>query len=171
MFQSTLPVRGATIKTFCGGFPVGVSIHAPRAGSDFSGTICCVSGKGVSIHAPRAGSDNSRMSRYINVGVSIHAPRAGSDQLVSHSRIELTVSIHAPRAGSDLTLRTWTMPLYGFNPRSPCGERHPDSEYPNVVEVFQSTLPVRGATCHLRFYHSRYGFNPRSPCGERHSHG
>ena len=56
------------------------------------------------------------------------------------------ISIHAPRVGSDLELKTVS----------------------NVNGVFQSTLPVWGAT----FRGNRYigmacDFNPRSPCGER----
>ena len=33
-----------------------------------------------------------------------------------------------------------------FNPRSPCGERREPSELDIIVEKFQSTLPVWGAT-------------------------
>ena len=33
-----------------------------------------------------------------------------------------------------------------FNPRSPCGERHGDPSYTRSMIVFQSTLPMRGAT-------------------------
>ena len=58
--------------------------------------------------------------------ISIHAPRAGSDEQVFGGR-KMTehISIHAPRAGSD---------------------------YRGLVnasdfKTFQSTLPVRGATC------------------------
>ena len=37
--------------------------------------------------------------------------------------------------------------------------------------VFQSTLPVWGATCTLlRSIPGSSDFNPRSPCGERHRH-
>ena len=37
---------------------------------------------------------------------------------------------------------------------------------------FQSTLPVRGATCDLSYIHcERACFNPRSPCGERREAG
>ena len=79
-----------------------------------------------------------------------------------------TISIHAPRAGSDpLTLRSSRASPY-FNPRSPCGERQykcisvtgfesisihapragsdDDDGYARPYSLFQSTLPVRGAT-------------------------
>ena len=77
-----------------------------------------------------------------------------------------------------------------FNPRSPCGERHPRradrpcaahfnprspcGERPDVAVVilahgvFQSTLPLRGATRMIFEYFPMVDhFNPRSPCGER----
>ena len=79
-----------------------------------------------------------------------------------------------------------------FNPRSPCGERLSDSSPKNSWSVFQSTLPVWGATTRYPIAWmswefqstlpvwgatgweacpaTRCGsyFNPRSPCGERH---
>ena len=78
-----------------------------------------------------------------------------------------------------------------FNPRSPCGERRVEVVPVKFFEIFQSTLPVRGATetagdniiprvefqstlpvrgaTNNREYPYDYGyyFNPRSPCGER----
>ena len=101
-----------------------------------------------------------------------------------------TISIHAPRVGSDPAITgTGTSPLY-FNPRSPCGERLPEHMIDAAGVVFQSTLPVWGATISLGYmlivirisihaprvgsdlitFSSRialYDFNPRSPCGER----
>ena len=56
------------------------------------------------------------------------------------------ISIHAPHAGSDSWLSLFT----------------------NCAFSFQSTPPMRGATCCLfkSLYHLFY-FNPRPPCGER----
>ena len=100
--------------------------------------------------------------------ISIHAPRAGSDGK-SSSVISLNpISIHAPRAGSD----------------------HIADAQSVIDGVFQSTLPVRGATAMaaqldlifaISIHAPRAGsdaelgvnvndaqyFNPRSPCGER----
>ena len=58
IFQSTLPVRGATMDTMQAMAPARISIHAPRAGSD-SSCIGFVHSFFISIHAPRAGSDLS----------------------------------------------------------------------------------------------------------------
>ena len=101
------------------------------------------------------------------------------------------ISIHAPRAGSDLLL--YYISMYqkkNFNPRSPCGERPFVSKNNIISAIFQSTLPVRGATPHKRriitnttfqstlpvrgatveralVHEDCRNFNPRSPCGER----
>jgi len=75
------------------------------------------------------------------VDVSIHAPGEGSDgDLVSHRQPD-HVSIHAPGEGSDTPPVTLTL----------------------VHEMFQSTLPVRGATRRFGYQEPvHYCFNPRS---------
>ena len=56
LFQSTLPVGGATAEYAFNQLPVDISIHAPRGGSD--GISIAADGKlRISIHAPRGGSD------------------------------------------------------------------------------------------------------------------
>ena len=57
--------------------------------------------------------------------ISIHAPRAGSDLSDGIPEEVIRISIHAPRAGSDTAV---------------------DMAVVAKVCVFQSTLPVRGAT-------------------------
>ena len=79
-FQSTLPVRGATLRFAFTRAALRISIHAPRAGSDVSVTVDFYL-NGISIHAPRAGSDRVLKFQSIFKGISIHAPRAGSDQI------------------------------------------------------------------------------------------
>ena len=80
----------------------------------------------ISIHAPRGGSDQSALEILeVKPDISIHAPRGGSDgfsAVALGQRIE--ISIHAPRGGSDL---------------GGIGDKL-------VAVVFQSTLPVGGAT-------------------------
>ena len=57
-----------------------------------------------------------------------------------------TISIHAPRVGSDSGGPENIRDGEYFNPRSPCGER-PRQDCRNYrICVFQSTLPVWGAT-------------------------
>ena len=70
--------------------------------------------------------------------------------------------------GERRPLRSYLSAGYYFNPRSPCGERRPKTELSPIWTLFQSTLPVRGATG-SRAWHwpPDNDFNPRSPCGER----
>ena len=121
-FQSTRPVRGATVVTRRVLVVIGVSIHAPRAGRD-AGDWYLTCTYAVSIHAPRAGRDG------------VLCARVGT----------FCVSIHAPRAGRDTTVDRTISPSGCFNPRAPCGARH--------VYARQWILQ----TC----------FNPRAPCGAR----
>ena len=101
------------------------------------------------------------------------------------------ISIHAPRVGSDCVSSSIVHSQRYFNPRSPCGERRLGGSILSRCEIFQSTLPVWGATAEdftltafitisihaprvgsdrnagISFHRVRH-FNPRSPCGERH---
>ena len=61
------------------------------------------------------------------------------------------ISIHAPRVGSDTYACSGCGRLSYFNPRSPCGERHFASLARNSSMLFQSTLPVWGATLIMRY--------------------
>ena len=102
LFQSTLPVWGATIVYLC---------------------------------------------LWIAIDISIHAPRVGSDELRLAVVTQMYyISIHAPRVGSDYYVPTSTLISRDFNPRSPCGERHTVNIRYKFLSVFQSTLPVWGAT-------------------------
>ena len=140
-----------------------ISIHAPRAGCD---PFCAESHSvfWISIHAPRAGCDGGLLLSekaaaefqsthpvrgattilgvgFLKVLISIHAPRAGCDNRDSQPKVVLQISIHAPRAGCDsiqvvVTLR---------------------------INQFQSTHPVRGATCTRQSRLSGLGFQSTHP--------
>ena len=78
------------------------------------------------------------------------------------------ISIHAPRVGSDLVQTQLEFLPVDFNPRSPCGERRDTIAAEILGQLFQSTLPVWGATgAAAGRQRRRSDFNPRSPCGER----
>ena len=102
LFQSTLPVGGATW-------------HSTVLLRSFA----------ISIHAPRGGSDLKRRNYY---GRHYH------------------ISIHAPRGGSDFPVSPLVTAPGNFNPRSPWGERLRRWTVSFVSVLFQSTLPVGGAT-------------------------
>ena len=80
----------------------------------------------ISIHAPYAGSDERSGDLMIRQFISIHAPYAGSDHFHKLDFLIEDISIHAPYAGSDGTM----------------------TQLHDKV-IFQSTLPMQGATRNL----------------------
>ena len=148
VFQSTLPVWGATSSLHAGILVSWISIHAPRVGSD-------------------------RLPQTWHCPTTDFNPRSPCGERLQAPEIirrTLYISIHAPRVGSDATPTSIkSIPQTYFNPRSPCGERldgHGSIHVKALIsihaprvgsdgwgialqgysQVFQSTLPVWGAT-------------------------
>jgi len=123
-FQSTRPMRGATISVACVQAGAEVSIHAPHAGRDSrkGGSMTIAT---VSIHAPHAGRDPAGPTGATGPqGFNPRAPcgaRLGYNVPMSRC---MRVSIHAPHAGRDPG--PWTLT--------------------HIAGMFQSTRPMRGAT-------------------------
>ena len=145
-----------------------ISIHAPRGGSDAGYLAKCIVAKNFNPRSPWGERQHSEGWIRGTYSISIHAPRGGSDLAVASNHSANSISIHAPRGGSD----SWRL--------------LPSS----LSKVFQSTLPVGGATgrggggqllgrisihaprggSDLGFPPGvcrRFDFNPRSPWGER----
>ena len=147
LFQSTLPMRGATI---CATFWAAERFY----------------------FNPRSPCGERRfLDRYIRacIGISIHAPHAGSDYHVGSVEYTDTISIHAPHAGSDVCRAEPPEQRHHFNPRSPCGERLAQCRKCTAYRSISIHAPHAGSDPTwippiLPF--TRY-FNPRSPCGER----
>ena len=124
-FQSTLPVWGATGIRRADLAAVWISIHAPRVGSD-----------------PRITYERDKLGRFQSTLPVWGATRDG-DQL----RWDTLISIHAPRVGSDggeVPLYYWCKEISIHAPR--VGSDVPYRSMNNGSRVFQSTLPVWGAT-------------------------
>ncbi len=194
MFQSTRPVRGATLvrtmsasssasfnpRAPCGArprpttgstSPCWVSIHAPRAGRDVCHDPALLLLCRVSIHAPRAGRDPPRnRGRCRAWRFNPRAPcgaRRGHIQQRGHVP---RVSIHAPRAGRDPSrVGPRRRPLACFNPRAPCGARHNAVALNDHVGEFQSTRPVRGATGKERVFYDCHMVSIHAPRAGRDS--
>ena len=103
IFLSTLPARGATqqVRDAPGGG--GISIHAPREGSDPSAPRGADTVQNFYPRSPR-GERQQHCVRFCGAdAISIHAPREGSDRDCGLQRPAfIEISIHAPREGSDL---------------------------------------------------------------------
>ena len=170
-FQSTRPVRGATLFASLSPADQAISIHAPRAGRDsyenanskniiqkFQSTRPVRGATTMCLFRPRLHTFQSTRpvrgatlqpgQRREAAPISIHAPRAGRDHQIRHGYATALlfqstrpvrgatvvvkidehrrhISIHAPRAGRDPLRRERRRVRRDFNPRAPCGARHP----------------------------------------------
>ena len=145
LFQSTLPVWGATPSFRQSRLRCVISIHAPRVGSDGASVwqVCpaayfnprspCGERPGgwkytaaavISIHAPRVGSDRTgSTSAAGTISFQSTLPVWGATLGGNRVPVNISISIHAPRVGSDGRPPRPAPPARHFNPRSPCGER------------------------------------------------
>ena len=105
-----------------------------------------------------------------NVEFQSTHPLRGATHPGASGSYNLRISIHAPLAGCDAMARVLKFPKNNFNPRTPCGVRLLVDFAISIIQPFQSTHPLRGATrtvcrCGVCVGH----FNPRTPCGVRRS--
>ncbi len=184
-------MRGAT-GNLCLYCPLcDISIHAPHAGRDVY-SFWCFRLLVISIHAPHAGRDCKSLALPVSISAfqstrpmrgatqmpDEHIPDAvfqstrpmrGATARCKSNTHRINISIHAPHAGRD---RQHIYPQgrkHHFNPRAPCGARHPGTcekggslgisihaphagrdplglYYKPDCGSFQSTRPMRGAT-------------------------
>ena len=168
IFQSTLPVGGATYVCKYIGKQDGISIHAPRGGSDGG-------------RWPWTGRQRQFQSTL---------PVGGATDRVRRALNHGSISIHAPRGGSDTGAAVPPLGEKYFNPRSPWGERHYRKQKKRENCVISIHAPRGGSdeavslpytSIKISIHAPRGGsddigpklighlrnFNPRSPWGER----
>ena len=144
--QSTLPMRGATIKRPQKSLKEVISIHAPHAGSD------CLELQQPEIYKyfnPRSPCGERHLRPKVNLiecKFQSTLPMRGATHRGPVQLFTSGISIHAPHAGSDWHLWMSWSTSSNFNPRSPCGERPVLWLRSGGSNSFQSTLPMRGAT-------------------------
>ena len=90
-------------------------------------------------------------------------PVRGATFILLHVLLFHNISIHAPRAGSDRAGKLYAAQPQHFNPRSPCGERPASTFGRDGKQLFQSTLPVRGATLMRTSMHRTSSFQSTLP--------
>ena len=167
-FQSTHPVRGATVDEIA--FKVGDVHFNPRTPC---GVRRCRSRPTrrsrrtfQSTHpvrgATRRGAPYQRCRR-----ISIHAPRAGCDVVLQRHRQPLRISIHAPRAGCDVRSDAYARSHQDFNPRTPCGVRLDPARISCFCANFNPRTPCGVRPHQSTTAHKMGDFNPRTPCGVR----
>ena len=127
---------------------MGLSFAAPLAGRDVSGrhgdrrdrhfnprTPCGVRRQGILNRAARRGNFNPRTPCGVRLPCCIER------------KMSLSISIHAPLAGCDHNSKSRKTRRRYFNPRTPCGVRRAGARTGSSATIFQSTRPLRGATC------------------------
>ena len=123
-FQSTLPVRGATPIRQQYTILSDVSIHAPRAGSDFLPFFLAPFSSSFQSTLPvRGATSRARPADGSRERFNPRSPCGERHRQPARAGLNHVVSIHAPRAGSDRADRVDQIHDPRFNPRSPCGER------------------------------------------------
>ena len=151
-FQPTLPLRGATWTGAAHYYTVGVSTHAPLAGSDDAGQLRDLA-QAVSTHAPLAGSDNRcAAASWDGDQFQPTLPLRGATS--SGFERPTSFAVFQPT----LPLRGATVPRDGsrphglrFNPRSPCGERHRAHRVHQRERVVSTHAPLAGSDILLIF--------------------
>ena len=168
-FQSTLPVRGATGTYNAQYNRFFISIHAPRAGSDRLGRYPEDAAIEISIHAPRAGSDHDHLcvgAEYVGFQSTLPVRGATHAAMSLYHLIKFQSTLPV-RGATPATCRSLGR-LEHFNPRSPCGERHPQGAQIQQGPHISIHAPRAGSdTGDPARAPLSLNFNPRSPCGER----
>ena len=150
------------------GIPSSISIHAPRGGSDRRWQRLQANRTNFNPRSPWGERPATAHHRRRQTGFQSTLPVGGATTLFRIPILRLSISIHAPRGGSDAEVHGPARQVPDFNPRSPWGERRGDPADVRRHGIFQSTLPVGGATRKAGKTGAGCGhFNPRSPWGER----
>ena len=148
-FQSTLPARGATaFRARLRLQPCRFQSTLPARGATVPPRVAAAGIRRISIHAPRTGSDGFQIKQgYAPGKFQSTLPARGATAMRRILLYHKMISIHAPRTGSDWRVTAGSCKRSNFNPRSPHGERRPKGRKCKMSEnLFQSTLPARGAT-------------------------
>ena len=169
-FQSTRPIRGATITRATSRLPgVNFNPRAPygaRPGNIKAHNLCFL----ISIHAPHTGRDPF-FTGFIFTSISFQSTRpirGATDKYTGSTWDVLNFNPRAPygarpasvnilscglvdfnpRAPYGARPKGFTMSVTGsdFNPRAPYGARHSAKRRIEAGRLFQSTRPIRGAT-------------------------
>ena len=168
VFQSTLPVGGATLPFRVVSLIWNISIHAPRGGSDDVAICIVICHWLFQSTLPVGGATYYFFVPNRLVWISIHAPRGGSDSPTAYKSKSAGISIHAPRGGSDYNQVRGAPTHFTFQSTLPVGGATTSQPFIITLKLFQSTLPVGGATAESAGHTRRLNnFNPRSPWGER----
>ena len=145
-FQSTRPIRGATLVSAAYPVPWNISIHAPHTGRD----------------------SNTDLSARFKHNFNPRAPYGARHKYaIPRHMATLFQSTRPIRGATSCPIRCCVIRGY-FNPRAPYGARPRHGLTAEITITFQSTRPIRGATAEYPSINAlRIHFNPRAPYGAR----
>ena len=170
------PLAGSDEYTLSSSSTEPISIHTPLAGSDPAVWVSIIATLLFQSTLPLRGAtatDFGQGKRTLDFNP--HSPCGERPGLPHGHGGGVDISIHTPLAGSDKVIAFGGVPFLDFNPHSPCGERlgcHSHFFAKDVISIhtplagsdwggrhalllhliFQSTLPLRGATAEMRHF-------------------
>ena len=163
-FQSTRPLRGATLTGMTFREMFGISTHAPLAGRDCAGGQHWHQGLQISTHAPLAGRDGAMWRRWTMAELfQPTRPLRGATGTAQECRELAAFQPTRPLRGATTSGKTPSKPPRNFNPRAPCGARLESSGIVGSKTRFQPTRPLRGATYLWHLSRTEQEFQPTRP--------
>ena len=145
-FQSTLPVRGATIQQFPANAARKFQSTLPVRGATITRFQNISNPIKFQSTLPVRGATKSIMEIATLASISIHAPRAGSDPRAAkkrplRGRFQSTLPVRGATAAAG-----WNCAVEAdFNPRSPCGERRTTGEEAVIPMLISIHAPRAGS--------------------------
>ena len=169
-FDPRTPYGVRLVHRLCGQQGQAISIHAPHAGCDRPNTPISTSLSNFNPRTPYGVRPScSWLDECVFKFQSTHPIRGATRNVIRISRhgynfnprtpygVRLNtfqrkcslihISIHAPHTGCDVFALLQLGQSRHFNPRTPYGVRPDVPQTYDSIDIFQSTHPIRGATC------------------------
>ena len=124
-----------------------ISIHAPLAGCDRLPCPLCPAGPYFNPRTPCGVRPPPGSVARLGSAFQSTRPLRGATAVGLELVADGAISIHAPLAGRDMGACPRSPRCAYFNPRAPCGARQGRPKVSLPDRQFQSTRPLRGATC------------------------
>ena len=125
-----------------------ISIHAPHTGRDLHLLIVIYQTGGFQSTRPIRGATAERDTRPTTTRISIHAPHTGRDCVLWLGCGFYSISIHAPHTGRDVNVAFIIVCSQVISIHAPHTGRDTIKRLSCLrILKFQSTRPIRGATC------------------------
>ena len=172
IFQSTRPLRGATIPSGSLRTSIRFQSTRPLRGATKATHRLGALGVLISIHAPLAGRD---MRIFVifggNINFNPRAPCGARRRALAAAIEETDISIHAPLAGRDRRVMHVDAGKFSFQSTRPLRGATKTTICRMCATRISIHAPLAGRDCSRKASWSCHSdFNPRAPCGARREH-